>query len=367
MPETVTALGLMSGTSLDGVDAALLETDGEDVVRPGPALTASYEDDLRALLRRATEAVRQAGPDAPLPDIAKEAERALTLTHVEAIERLLDEAGLTPAQVEVVGFHGQTVLHAPDRRRTIQIGDGPLLAARTGIDVVYDFRTADVTAGGQGAPLAPVYHRALARRLNADGPVAMLNIGGVANVTWISRDGEMLAFDTGPGNGLLDDWVREHTGKAMDEDGRLALFGRVRNDVLASLLAQPYFDLKPPKSLDRHDFSILAVRNLSPRDGAATLAAFTAGAAVVAAQHMPEAPTRWLVCGGGRHNPAIMAALRERLPRVEPVEAAGWRGDALEAEAFAYLAVRALNGLPSSFPETTGVPEPMPAGRLCRA
>ena len=363
----IRALGLMSGTSLDGVDAAILHTDGEDVAQLGPALTMPYEEDVRALLRRATEAVREAGPHAPLPDIAREAEHALTIAHATTVQRLLDEAAMDGNGVDVIGFHGQTVLHAPDRRRTIQIGDGPLLATRTGIDVVYDFRTADVAAGGQGAPLAPVYHRALARGLNPEGPVAVLNIGGVANVTWIGRDGGLLAFDTGPGNGLLDDWTRLHTGRAMDEDGRLARSGRVREDVLGSLLDHPYFDALPPKSLDRHDFSIQPARGLSPEDGAATLAAFTAVAVALSVQHMPEAPTRWLVCGGGRRNPVLLEALRTRLPRVEPVEAAGWRGDALEAEAFAYLAARALKGLPSSLPETTGVPEPMTAGRLCRA
>jgi anhydro-N-acetylmuramic acid kinase len=367
MGEAVTALGLMSGTSLDGIDAAILTTDGARLVQPGLALTVDYEPEARALLTAATRAVRDAGPGAPLPAVAVEAERVLTRAHAAAIQRLLKEAGLTPADIRAVGFHGQTVLHAPDRGCTVQLGDGPLLARLTGIDVVYDFRSADVAAGGQGAPLAPAYHAALAAGLDAETPIAVLNLGGVANLTWIASGHEPIAFDTGPGNGLLDEWADAHLGVPFDRDGALARAGTIWPDVLGRLLDHPYFDAPPPKSLDRHDFSLAALRGLPAADGAATLAAFTAGAVGRAVEHLPAPPARWLVCGGGRHNPAVMTALRRRLGQVDPVEAVGWRGDSLEAEAFAYLAVRSLGGLPISFPDTTGVPTPTGGGRLATA
>lgn len=356
------AIGLMSGTSLDGVDAAWIETDGRRVQKFGPSLTIPYDDalraDLRALLDRAPTL---ASTDPALADAAlSSAVRRLTEAHIQAV-RALDQ----PA--DIIGFHGQTILHQPDRRRTWQIGDAALLARETGIPVAYDFRTADVAAGGQGAPLVPVFHAALARDLPQ--PLAILNIGGVANVTWIGTDENLLAFDTGPGNGPLDDFVHAHTGARFDRDGALARAGTVDATILARLLAHPYFTAKTPKSLDRLDFSrALAASGLAalaPADGAATLVAFTAGA--VAAARFPAPPRRWLICGGGRHNPAIMAALRTALPApVEPVETVGWDGDALEAQCFGFLAARVQAGLPLSFPGTTGVPAPMPGGRMMR-
>ena len=234
--------------------------------------------------------------------------------------------------------------------------------------MAFDFRTGDVTSGGEGAPLAPVYHAALARDLPR--PLAVLNIGGVANVTWIGDDGDLIAFDTGPGNGPLDDWTMRHTGRAFDRDGALAQAGSVDRTVLGRLMAHPYFDRPAPKSLDRLDFS-LALRasgldGLSPENGAATLAAFTASS--IAAAQFPAQPVRWLVCGGGRHNPAIMTALRLALPvPVDPVETVGWDGDALEAQCFGFLAARVARGLPLSFPGTTGVKAPMPGGRIVSA
>ena len=355
MPRTI---GLMSGTSLDGVDAAWIETDGETVTAFGPALTIPYDDalrrDLRVILDRAPSLA--AGD----PDLASAVAR-LTDCHVRAV-RALDR----PA--DLIGFHGQTILHQPDRRRTWQAGDASLLARETGIPVAFDFRTGDVTSGGEGAPLAPVYHAALARDLPR--PLAVLNIGGVANVTWIGDDGDLIAFDTGPGNGPLDDWTMRHTGRAFDRDGALAQAGSVDRTVLGRLMAHPYFDRPAPKSLDRLDFS-LALRasgldGLSPENGAATLAAFTASS--IAAAQFPAQPVRWLVCGGGRHNPAIMTALRLALPvPVDPVETVGWDGDALEAQCFGFLAARVARGLPLSFPGTTGVKAPMPGGRIVSA
>ena len=346
-------IGLMSGTSLDGVDAAWLETDGERIGAFGPSLTLPYDERLRADLRRILD--HAAGLD-PTDRRLKSAVARLTEYHVRAVTALGREADL-------IGFHGQTILHRPERRRTWQVGDAAVLAWRTGVPVAHDFRSADVAAGGQGAPLAPVYHAALAR--DTEKPLAVLNIGGVANVTWIGTAGELIAFDTGPGNGPLDDWVARHTGLAFDRDGMLAGTGRADAAVLRRLLSHPYFLRGAPKSLDRLDFAPLlatsGLEDLSAADGAATLVAFTAAA--IAASPLPERPRRWLVTGGGRHNPAIMRALRERLGApVDPVEALGWDGDALEAQCFGFLAARSKAGLPLSFPGTTGVPAPTTGG-----
>ena len=292
----------------------------------------------------------------------------LTDRHADAVARLLDSSGVPASAIDVVGFHGQTVWHRPRHRRTLQIGDGAHLAATTGIAVLNDFRTADMDAGGEGAPLAPLYHAALAGALQK--PIAVLNIGGVANLTWIGESqGEpnILAFDTGPGNALLDDWVLARTGRACDEDGRLAAAGRVDAGRVTGWLAHDFFRRAPPKSLDRDAFRFVrdTLADLSTPDGAATLAAFSARAVNIALPLLPQAPRRWLVCGGGRHNPVLMEMLREGAGApVEPVEAVGWRGDFLEAEAFAYLAVRSLRGLPLTLPTTTGVSRAVTGGWL---
>jgi anhydro-N-acetylmuramic acid kinase len=352
---TMLALGLMSGTSLDGVDAALIVTDGVAVERFGPAATEPYPDDLRQELRSVLGGVG---------DVAG-IERRITLFHAEMVERFLATNGIAASEIDVIGFHGHTILHRPAERRTWQIGDGALLAARTGIPVVNDFRSADVAAGGQGAPLVPVFHRALAAGIAR--PVVVLNLGGVGNVTWIGEENRLLAFDTGPGNALLDDWALRHTGRPVDEGGRLARAGTVDAAALDSFHRYNWFGLGPPKSLDRDDFRSFAgrlVADLSATDGAATLTAFTAAAVAMAQQHFPAPAVRWLVCGGGRHNPAVMEALRQVLPgSVDAVESVGWDGDALEAQAFAYLAVRSLRGLPLTFPETTGGPKPLSGGQ----
>lgn len=363
--ELVWAIGLMSGTSCDGVDAALIRTDGSRVAEFGPALTMPYDAAFRARLKSCFGA---AGRSAAVA--VAEAERELTERHAAAVREVLARCGRAAAEIAVVGFHGQTLHHAPERRETWQIGDGALLARLTGIDAVNDFRSADVAAGGQGAPLVPIYHAALAAELPK--PLAVLNIGGVANVTWIgphaSEPGaDLLAFDTGPGNALLDDWVLRHTGRHADLNGALARQGRIDAIALGRLLSDPFFAIKPPKSLDRQHFKALATEalaTLSPADGAATLVGFTALAIGRAQPHFPQPVREWLVCGGGRHNPALMQALAAELPvPVRPADAAGWDGDALEAQAFAFLAVRSLRGLPLSFPSTTGVPRPMPGGR----
>jgi anhydro-N-acetylmuramic acid kinase len=359
-------LGLMSGTSLDGVDAALVETDGERVARAGAALTLPYDAGLRTRLRALLDRAEMlARDDAELAA----AERALTDRHAEAVAALLDSAGASARDIVGIGFHGQTILHRPARRLTWQIGDATRLARATSIPVVHDFRSADVAAGGQGAPLAPLWHAALAGGL--ERPVAVLNLGGVGNVTWIGADGAVIACDTGPGNGPLDDWVAARAGVPYDDGGRIAAAGTVAVGVLARLMAHPFFSAPPPKSLDRLDFAAAiassGLASLPVADGAATLAAFTAAAVAALRTHLPAPPRRWLVAGGGRRNRAIMTALAAALGvAVDPVEAIGWDGDALEAQAFAYLAARSMRRLPLSLPTTTGVPEPMPGGRLAR-
>ena len=345
----------MSGTSLDGIDVAQIESDGLAAVEPGPALTVPYPAAFRERLRAAL------GRDEPAEAVAAE----LTRLHAEAVaafRRRFPAAGF-----ELIGFHGHTVWHRPAERRTRQIGDGALLARLAGVDVVADFRSADVAAGGEGAPLAPLYHAALAAPLAK--PLAVLNLGGVANVTWLGPGpGDILAFDTGPGNALLDDWARRHTGLAADLGGALARAGRASAAHVEAFLAAPYFARRPPKSLDRDEFRGFVPHRLGAADGAATLVEMSAAAVAAACRHFPAPVREFLVCGGGRHNPALMAALARRLGvPVRPVEAAGWNGDALEAQAFAYLALRAVAGLPLSLPATTGVPRPLSGGRLFRA
>lgn len=372
---TMTALGLMSGTSMDGIDAAILTSDGECVVGVGAAATFPYDAAFREQLRGLSGRTPGASDAAVV--------RRLTLLHADAVRRLLAAHALNRAAIDVIGFHGHTVLHRPESKLTVQVGDGQLLADETGIAVVEDFRSADVAAGGHGAPFAPLFHAALAR--DEAKPVAVLNIGGVANVTWIDEGtvlpggsetdavgdsgGTVIAFDTGPGNALLDDWVRAAVGRPCDEGGRLAGGGRVHDDLVGAWLRNAYFSMIPPKSLDRNTFAgvLEDVRGLSAEDGAATLTAFTVRGVVAAQRFMPTQPRRWLICGGGRHNETMMAMLAQALSApVDRVEAVGWRGDALEAEAFAFLAIRSLRALPLSLPSTTGVPAPMTGGVLRR-
>lgn len=386
MNKPVRAIGLMSGTSMDGIDAALIETDGGDHVRRLAALTLPYSDDVRAGLRAAIEDAKGIRDRASRPGCLAEVERDLTERHVTAVEAVLAAQGLAARDIDVIGFHGHTVLHdvfpretdanageaptvgtAKPSRLTVQIGDGPHLAERTGVDVVYDLRAADTAAGGEGAPLAPIYHRALASGL-PDRPVVFLNLGGVANLTWIGASGELIAFDTGPGNAMIDDWVSRNASKSHDEGGRLAAAGRVDGHALGRLLDNHYFAVLPPKSLDRNDFSPIPVAHLSPSDGAATLTAFTSRAVALARQHLPAPAKLWVVCGGGRHNRTLMSGLAEWMDApVAPAEALGFDGDSVEAEAFAYLAVRSLRGLPITFPGTTGAPGPLSAGLLAHA
>ena len=375
MGNTLTAIGLMSGTSLDGVDAALVTTDGENIVEQGPSLHLPYDRDIKVWARRAIKAALEERDGA---DEIGKAANDLTHAHIIAVESLLEKANMKREAVNVIGFHGQTILHKPSQEagsvgRTWQIGDGASLATETGIDVVGNFRMADMQAGGEGAPFAPIYHRALvaAAKEPPGGPVGILNLGGVSNVTYVpegARGIDLVAFDCGPGNGLIDEWVELKSGEPMDKDGAIAAAGKVHEDIVRMMLLNPYLRRIPPKSLDRYDFKIDAVKDLSMKDGAATLTAFTAACVEKSIEFLPAPPVGWVVCGGGRKNPVMMDALRERISAtVLPAEDVGWRGDDLEAECFAYLAVRSLKKLPLSYPKTTRVPKPMLGGVYYRA
>jgi anhydro-N-acetylmuramic acid kinase len=361
----VQAIGLMSGTSLDGVDVALIETDGERISALGPTSYRPYTEAERELLRRALAEGAKLSERTARPGVLAEAEALVTTAHAETVETFLKAEEIDKLGVAVVGFHGQTVLHRPERRLTVQIGDGPALARRLGLPVAYDFRAADVAAGGQGAPLVPVFHQAMARDLARPHPIAVLNVGGVANVTYVDG-GAPIACDTGPGNALIDDFMRARTGAPLDRDGEQAAKGRAHEDFIKRVLADAFFARPCPKSLDRNAFARanLDLPDLSTADGAATLAALTAAAVARIVPHLPTPPRAWIVAGGGTRNPTLMRMLAERLApsTVETADAAGWSADALEAQAFAYLAVRVLRDLPLTFPTTTGVKAPMRGG-----
>lgn len=357
-----TAIGMMSGTSLDGVDVALIRSDGAWRIESGPARTCAYSAAQRNAIRAALGLETGSGA----------AVAAVTEAHKAALRDFLAAEMLEPGEIDWVGFHGQTIFHDPESGKTVQIGDARALADAGGIPVVSDFRSADVRRGGQGAPLAPLYHAALSAGL--ERPLAVLNLGGVANVSWIgaARQGgtveetPLLAFDTGPANALLDDWILRKTGAPFDRNGEIAARGAADGDRVAAWLGHPYFGAEPPKSLDRNAFDA-AVDDLGVENGAATLTAFTVQSVARAAGWMPERPRRWLVAGGGRRNGFLMACLRRTLAApVDPVEAAGWNGDALEAQAFAWLALRVADGLPTSLPSTTGVPAPVSGGVIDR-
>lgn len=362
------ALGLMSGTSLDAVDLAVIETDGIEVFALGPAGEYRLPDGLRQQCMAATQAARDwtAGPE---PDLLKSTGLAIAEFQAEAALAFLRSGGLTRADLDIAGFHGQTLLHVPPASgrpgRSLQIGDPHVLARRLGVPVVYDLRQADLAAGGQGAPLAPIYHAALVRRSGFTGPTAVLNLGGVANLTFMDGDDPLVAFDAGPANGPLDQWVERHGRGRYDEGGRISGSGKVDEDRIASWLSDPFFSRFGPKSLDRFAFGIERVEGTALEDGAATLAAFSAACVGRALAQAPRPSDRLIVCGGGRHNATLMAELGKRAPAVVlKAEEVGWRGDTIEAEAWAYLAARSVKGLPITFPGTTGVQEPLTGGRM---
>ena len=358
----------MSGTSRDGIDAAIIYTDGEEASIFSEFITIPYNKETRKILSIACDNKKLNSCE------VIDAEIAITIAHAEAVAQLLDKAGMKASEVDVIGFHGHTIEHDPANKFSNQIGDAEYLAQATKINVVYDFRSADISAGGQGAPLTPAFHASVFK--NLESPIVILNLGGVANATWIgekfdikvSNFDEIAAFDVGPGCALLDDWVHSRRGWAFDPGGILAASGKVDKVILSSLMSDSYFSKLPPKSLDRDVFDLSSLSKLSDADGAATIAQFTTSAIVHSITQMPTKPKKLFVSGGGRYNKTIMLSLNACLGLpVETIESVGMDGDAIEAQAFAWLAVRSIYGLPLSYPSTTGVKAPMTGGKLVYA
>ncbi|WP_349434506.1 anhydro-N-acetylmuramic acid kinase [Pararhizobium sp. A13] len=367
MTKTIrTAIGLMSGTSMDGIDIALLRTDGENVVERGPSMGIPYEPAFRDRLKRALVDARDLTDRTARPGDLAAVERNLTLRHAVALSDFLYRHEISPGEIDVIGFHGQTVLHRPDEALTVQLGDGALLAQMTGIPVVYDMRANDMVHGGQGAPLIPVYHAALSASADQPLPTVFVNIGGISNLTFVGRNGEVVAYDSGPGNTLIDQWVEMHTGAAFDQNGEIASIGEVLPGLADRYLGNPFFSSNQRRSLDRNDFLPPEIGEADLADGARTLAYVTSAAILKSAKHLPEPPARYVVCGGGRLNRVIMRDLSDlaqaQNATVIAAEEAALDGDAMEAEAWAYLAVRSLRGLPLTFPATTGVTVPVTGG-----
>ncbi|OCW58705.1 anhydro-N-acetylmuramic acid kinase [Hoeflea olei] len=374
MAELTRAIGLMSGTSMDGIDLAMVETDGDCVVRRGASSFTAYEPAFRARLEQALDAAREIGAREERPGDLAALEAELTDRHAAAVEAFLAREKLSPDAIGVVGFHGQTVLHRPHEGLTVQLGDGQRLADRLGIDVVHDLRANDMRLGGQGAPLVPAYHRALAAGLEGDWagktPVIFVNIGGISNITYIGEDDTLIAFDSGPGNTLIDRWVKRHAGVPYDSDGTIASEGRVLAGLVNRYLDHPFFTAPERISLDRNDFPLPDDSEASLEDGARTLAFVTAAAIAKSQAHLPVKPKLWILCGGGRHNRRIVEDLTvatRHTGQLILAEDAGFNGDSMEAEAWAWLAVRSLKGLPLTYPGTTGVREPATGGVLARA
>lgn len=371
MGKIMTAIGLMSGTSMDGIDVALLRTDGDALVERGASAGYAYDPRFRDRLKQGLEDAKSITSREQRPGSLAELERELTQRHAEAVQKFMQDNNITPKDVDIIGFHGQTVLHRPDDALTVQIGDGALLARETGIDIVYDMRANDMEHGGQGAPLIPVYHAALARNATADGkmeaPVVFVNIGGISNLTYIGADDGLIAYDSGPGNTLIDQWVEAHAGIPFDQGGMIASEGSVLPELVERYLLNPFFLADRRRSLDRNDFAPPMAKDASLEDGARTLAYVTAAAIVKSAGHLPTMPGTYIVCGGGRLNPVIMGDLGSQAKthgaNVLSAEAVGLNGDSMEAEAWAYLAVRARQGLPLTYPGTTGVRQPVTGGK----
>ena len=364
----ICALGLMSGTSMDGIDLAVLRTDGEAALEIGPGLSVPYQASFRKRLESALETAKTIRDRDERPGDLAAIERELTLLHADAVRQFLACGAAQWGNPELIGFHGQTVLHRPHLSLTVQIGDGELLASETGLPVIYDMRANDMVHGGQGAPLVPAYHAALARTLPSPFaeryPVVFVNIGGISNISYIPRRGDPIAFDTGPGNALIDQWVAREGGVPFDADGAIASEGIVHREIVARYLENPFFAKSGAKSLDRNDFTLAGIEGMQLADGARTLAALSAEAIIKATDHLPERPQLWIVAGGGRRNPHIVADLREKARGAEVVlaEDVGLSGDFTEAEAWAYLAVRSKRGLPLTWPSTTGCREAVTGG-----
>ncbi len=358
---------------MDGIDAALLKTDGEAVVERGPSGFYPYSPETRDLLQQALVDALQIDQRDERPGCLGNAQEMVTTLHAEAINQFLKDNNLTVDNVDLLGFHGQTVLHRPDDALTVQIGNGQALADATGISTVYDMRANDMVHGGQGAPLIPVYHQALAKNVSSDvavdGPICFVNIGGISNITYVGD--ELIAFDSGPGNALIDQWVQKHVGISHDQGGAIAAEGVIDRSFIDGYMADAFFEKPVPKSLDRNDFRLLDEANLSVETVARSLARVSAEAIIRAAEHLPDTPSLWIICGGGRHNPHIMNDLTELAleagSNVVSAEVAGFDGDAMEAEGWAYLAVRSIQHLPLTYPQTTGCKQEVSGGVFCTA
>jgi anhydro-N-acetylmuramic acid kinase len=369
----LTAIGLMSGTSMDGIDVALIRSDGESIVETVAHAEFPYEAAFKKQIGGSLDAAKTLTKSGDRNGELRDLETAITRRHASAVHEFLTANNLQQGDIDLIGFHGQTVLHRPDQGFTVQLGQGQLLADETGIAVVCDMRANDMAHGGQGAPLVPVYHQALAEGLSGEfanrKPLCFVNIGGISNVTFIGTDGELIAFDTGPGNGLIDQWVEAIAGIPFDQDGTIAAEGRVVGTIVRQYLENPFFARKIPKSLDRNDFSPPKPGAAMLEDGARTLANVSAAAIFKACDHLPQKPELWIICGGGRKNPHIVSDLQKlaqaaNRAKVVLAEEAGFNGDTMEAEAWAYLAIRSKRHLPLTFPKTTGCNRPVSGGRL---
>lgn len=359
----ITALGLMSGTSMDAIDVAWLRTDGDARFEFGPRFSLPIPPHTREAIKEAMEDARKVKKRETRTHLMAEAEDMVDALHIHAVEAFAWRYPKEFQQVELIGYHGQTVFHAPEKHLTIQLGRGQVLADKFKLPVIYDFRAADVAAGGQGAPLVPIFHKALVGHFKLPLPCAFVNIGGVANVTWIGQKDKLLAFDCGPGNALIDDAMLRLFDRHFDEKGRTASLGTVNQKVLNKWLSHKYFSELPPKSLDRNAFPMAAAEALSPQDAIATITEFTVQGIAKSAEHFPEKPWIWFVAGGGSKNDYIMRRLKEIWPtKVQTASDYEMSEDFLEAQAFAYLAVRSQKKLPLSFPTTTRVPKPTKGG-----
>ena len=353
------SLGLMSGTSMDGIDLAAIQTNGEENITLGPTLFVPYASEFQEKLQSILGATEKT-------DVIETIEQELTVLHAGAIETFLEESNISKTAIDVVGFHGHTILHQSPKKypkgRTWQIGNSQHLADLTGLSIIGNLRENDIAHGGEGAPLVPIFQQALCAHI--EKPLVIINIGGIANITWIDND-ELMAFDAGPGNALIDNWIYTHTKQRYDAGGRIAKNGRVDETLLEKWLNHSYFSLTPPKSLDRLDFDF-SPQQLSLEDGAATLTAFTVESIIEGLNHLPKNPNSVFVAGGGRRNDLLMEWLQRRCAPIElkAIDVLGWSSDFLEAQAFAYLAKRSLQGLLITFPKTTGAPYPLRGGRL---
>ncbi len=347
------SVGFMSGTSCDGVDVAMLETDGKSKIKVLSGLTLPYEEGLRLRLLDASQ------HDVPVTELLR-LEDEISRHHVVALNKLLEEQPKYRSKISILGFHGHTVRHVPKEGLTMQIGNPWILAKEFQIPVVSDFRRCDMAAGGQGAPLVAMFHQALFA--DDPHPTIVLNLGGVANVTWLGENNVIIAGDTGPGCGLIDEWVQTMADLPHDRDGKLALAGKVDEEILESAFETPFFSQPLPKSADRYDFDHVDVSGLSVEDGAATLCAVTAEAVYRAVKKLPAMPKQMWVTGGGVHHPVIMKMLENRFGKISNVRERNLNPDTLEAECFAWLAVRHQEGLPLTIPETTGCEKPICGG-----